>query len=329
MNGDVPDGRVKTLQDMRVDPAVRRRVIAVDAFATHDGGQSFDASPGVAPSRRLALCVDDFGLHLGVNEAVFRLAALRRVSATSCLVDAPAFAIGAKGLIASDCFNAGDVDIGLHLNLTESFDADADASRPLRPMPLPLLIARCYTRSLPAALLRAEIERQLTAFEAALGRAPDYVDGHQHVHQFPQVRDALIEVLLRRYPAHRPWLRRTRVPSGLRHSGLKARVIAGLGDSALARRARAAGFAQNERLLGVYGFEINARNYEMHARDWLARCQDGDLWMSHASVHSTTLDPLLPARLREFQWLSSRAFGHALAMAGVVLAPVRPPSAHR
>ena len=26
------------------------------------------------------------------------------------------------------------------------------------------------------------------------GRAPDFIDGHQHVHLFPQVRDALLEV---------------------------------------------------------------------------------------------------------------------------------------
>ena len=40
-------------------------------------------------------------------------------------------------------------------------------------------------------LLTAEITRQFEAFAAAFGRPPDFVDGHHHVHLFPQIRDAV------------------------------------------------------------------------------------------------------------------------------------------
>ena len=33
---------------------------------------------------------------------------------------------------------------------------------------------------------------QLAAFKELFGRAPDFVDGHQHVQLFPQVRDAFL-----------------------------------------------------------------------------------------------------------------------------------------
>ena len=33
---------------------------------------------------------------------------------------------------------------------------------------------------------------QLAAFKDLFGRAPDFVDGHQHVQLFPQVRDAFL-----------------------------------------------------------------------------------------------------------------------------------------
>ena len=49
-------------------------------------------------------------------------------------------------------------------------------------------------RRLDPAALADEIASQVREFVDAFGRAPDFIDGHQHVHLFPQVRDALLEV---------------------------------------------------------------------------------------------------------------------------------------
>ena len=40
---------------------------------------------------------------------------------------------------------------------------------------------------------RREFRAQFEAFADAFGRPPDFVDGHQHVHLFPQVRQAALE----------------------------------------------------------------------------------------------------------------------------------------
>ena len=40
-----------------------------------------------------------------------------------------------------------------------------------------------------------EIASQLRTFIDAFGRPPDFLDGHQHVHLFPQVRDAFLKVV--------------------------------------------------------------------------------------------------------------------------------------
>ena len=45
------------------------------------------------------------------------------------------------------------------------------------------------------ALYLAEIAAQWQRFVTVMGRAPDFIDGHQHVHILPQVRHALIEYL--------------------------------------------------------------------------------------------------------------------------------------
>lgn len=88
---------------------------------------------------RLGVCVDDFGLNPYVNEAALGLACDGRISAVSCLVDAPAWRAGAALL---DRRTRGRVDVGLHLNLTEAFDGCAPGHRGR------LALGRC---SIPAA----------------------------------------------------------------------------------------------------------------------------------------------------------------------------------
>lgn len=270
---------------------------------------------------RLTLCLDDFGLHAGVNAAALELARLGRLDALSCLVGAPGWAAGQRQL---EAFAPARVDVGLHLDLTDA---------PLRPdlrHDLPALIARAALHALPAARLHDEIEAQLDAFEAARGAPPAHVDGHRHVHQLPQVREALLAVLQRRYPRQRPWLRATRhaanlvVPAGAAWvERLKPRMIEALGAAGLARRARADGWAQNARLLGVYGFGGGAEAYRRWLAAWLDAARDGDLLMCHAALGDAPGDPLAAARRAEAQVLCGDAFAQALAARGVVQGPLR------
>ena len=57
------------------------------------------------------------------------------------------------------------------------------------------------------------------AFVDAFGRAPDFIDGHQHVHLFPQVSDAVLDVVKAEAPGRLGAAMRTRdaaLGSGLR-----------------------------------------------------------------------------------------------------------------
>lgn len=261
--------------------------------------------------RAIAVCLDDFGLHTGVNQAALQLATLGRITAVSCMVAAPAWRAGATRLAE---LPRDEVDVGLHLDFTEhTFDAGARRS-------LPVLIALAESRRLDVARVRAEIESQLDAFEQALGRPPAHVDGHQHVHQFPVIRDALIAALLHRYPRGRPWLRRTR--RGADVHGFKPWLIERLGCQALSESARAHGFAQNESLLGVYGFDGDASGYADRLAQWLGMARNADLLMCHAGGEAAVPDPIRAARGHEWQVLAGPAFADALARAGVTLAPL-------
>lgn len=265
-------------------------------------------------TRRIALVLDDFGLHEGVNGAALALAARGLLSGVGCLVGAPAFAGGHAALKDLDPARS---DTGLHLDLTEFPLLMAQHS-------LPALIARAYARALDRRRLRAEVDAQLDAFESALGRSPDFVDGHQHVHQLPQVREALVEALARRAGPRRPWLRDTRRPAGAgwRYAGLKPLVIESLGAEALRRLAARGPHPQNAHLLGVYDFRADAASYRSLLAGWLAQASDGDVLMCHASLPCEASDGLLPARTVEAAVLLGPEFEALLAQAGVELQPI-------
>lgn len=265
--------------------------------------------------RTIAVCVDDFGLHEGVNGAVLELAATGTISATSCMVGAPAWSSGLRAL--RNLATEGRIDVGLHLDFTE---------HPLQPgsrRSLRGLLLATMARRLDANALRSEIEAQFDAFEAGMGRPPDHVDGHQHVHQFPMVREALLEAIARRYPVSPPWLRSTRraVPAGHAVSGrFKPWLIERLGGPALDAQARARGWRQNHRLLGVYDFDEAVPGYGIRLGSWLAVAQAHDLLMCHPSTLVVPGDPIGPARRKEYETLSSRAFRAQLDVAGVAIA---------
>jgi len=252
--------------------------------------------------KKLVICADDFGLHAAVNQAVLELGSLGRLNATSCLVDAPAFATDAPAL------KTIPLQTGLHLNFTERFAGDCSDTQ--LTLPLATLIRRAWLRRLDARQVRTTLARQFDRFEDLMQRAPDFVDGHQHVHQFPQIREALIEQLQQRYP-DRPalWLRSTRcharLPTAMtfKHHA-KALFIEGLGTHAFKRKI-AGRWRMSRALAGVYDFQGGEAAYARLLTHWLAHVQAGDVLMCHPASHIMSADPLGAQRLAEYRVLAS------------------------
>ena len=294
---------------------MHRRRGAADGDEKGDASARGGAVHGAGKdSRTICICVDDFGLHAGINDAALRLAAQGWVHAIGCLVGSRAWTQeSATRLRALD---ASSIDIGLHLDFTEC---------PLLPRSrraLPSMIAASLLRRLDTAAIRAEIQAQLDAFEQALGRGPAFVDGHQHVHQLPVVRQELLDELRDRYRTAMPWLRSTRGAQSADDdwgSLIKRRSIEMLGTEALTTMARRMGFPQNHCLLGVYDFGGGTHRYRRLMSVWLRAAQNADLLMCHPSLRPRENDPLLEARHAEYQVLASVEFGTLLRAAGVAL----------
>jgi predicted glycoside hydrolase/deacetylase ChbG (UPF0249 family) len=262
--------------------------------------------------KRIAICIDDYGLHPAVDEAILSLIAMRRVTATSCMVGAPAWQYDVARL--KEVAAEGHVDAGLHLDLVE-YPIDARHRRPVGTWMRDTLLRRVDRDA-----VRTEIRAQLDAFEATMGRAPSHVDGHQHVHQFPVVRDLLVDELVRRYRGSKlPWLRSTQ---GAARWRLKGRVIEAMGSRALARLARAHGFAQNTSLIGVYDFRGGPQRFRGLLAQWLHDARDGDLLMCHVATGIVPGDEIAQARVDEYGVLSGDAFDGLARNAGVTLEPL-------
>lgn len=257
----------------------------------------------------LILCADDFGANAAANAAILALAQRGRLSAASCLVDGPTFSRDASSL------KAMRLQTGLHLNFTDNF------GQPDPVMSIKQLVAAAYLRQLKAPVIQGAVARQLDRYEALMGRAPDYVDGHLHVHQLPIIRGALLAEMAKRYGrlSRRPWLRNTRfrqTPALSVSLVLKARVIQALGSAAMVRLAKEKGFTANAGFLGVYGFAGGAPAYSKHLQAWLAAVQNGDVLMCHPEYCEGGYNA---QRYAEYQVLNSREFAVWLEANSILL----------
>jgi predicted glycoside hydrolase/deacetylase ChbG (UPF0249 family) len=255
-------------------------------------------------SKRIQICADDYGFDAAVSFAILEGIDAGRLSATSCMVLSPVWPREAVALRE----RAGMADFGLHLDVNEF-------AGPAPGRSLSGWIAAAYLGRIDADQARAWVSAQLDAFEAQMQAPPDYLDGHQHVHQLPVLRAAVVAELQARYGA-RCALRSTR---SLSWRGGKAAVIAALGSAALRRLAR--GMPMNTDFAGVYDFSHEA-DFPGLLAGWLASLPDGGLLMTHparAGGTETRADPIRPARVKERAfWLSGEA-GELLARLGVQL----------
>src|SRR5262245_2299761 len=148
-----------------------------------------------SPVRRIWLCADDYGISPGVNTAIRDLIVRGRLNATSVMVLPPTFT-RSEAVSLSMLNTAGKrAAIGLHLTLTAPFRPSTQNFQPLAGgafLPVKLLLRRAMLRKLDRRALASEVAAQFKAFHAVFGFAPDFVDGHQHVHLFPQVCDVVL-----------------------------------------------------------------------------------------------------------------------------------------
>jgi predicted glycoside hydrolase/deacetylase ChbG (UPF0249 family) len=273
---------------------------------------------------RIWLCADDYGISPSVNAAIRDLLVRGRINATSVMVVAPSLHRAEALALQALNTTARRVAIGLHVTLTAPFRPLSDGFRPLRDGTFPTLSAllmRACLRSLQPDALAAEIARQVRAFAEHFGRAPDFIDGHQHVQLFPQVREALLTVARRDAPD--AWVRQCgRVRPFVRALDDRKGLLLDFLSRRFRRRAAALGVRTNPAFAGTYTFRDQA-DFADTFPQFLDGLPDGSVVMCHPGFvdpELQKLDPLTTLREEEYAFFVQDSFPSLLARHGVALA---------
>ena len=251
--------------------------------------------------KSLTICADDYALSPAVSLGIRACLAAGLVTATSAMTNRPNWPLAAQELRALP----GNFEVGLHLNLT--------CGAPLGKMPMlapngmfPDARTLMHSKA-PQAEIFMEIIRQLQSFHTHMGRWPDFLDGHQHVHVLPNVRAALWQALASLDLNGKLWVRDssdrlTRIL--LRGVQVKKALIVKALARGFSQEAKAHGFKTNDSFSGFSAFDVNG-NYAADFDRYRKAPGKRHLIMCHPGYVDNELrasDTLQDARVKELEF---------------------------
>jgi chitin disaccharide deacetylase len=262
----------------------------------------------LSPMKRIILCADDYGLNTAVSQGIIALLRLGRLSAVSCMTTSPLWPQFSSLLKPY----RQQADIGLHFNLTEGKPLSDAYSRRYGNnfFTLPQLIIRAFLGQLNREAIEQECEAQLNQFVAETGVLPDFIDGHQHIHQLPIIRKAVVNVYLRYLNNRKAYIRATyrRVRPYSRSAHIKQIIIGFCGASGLKQLLKKHTIPHNPIFGGIYSFG-SVSQYGQAFSYFINNIRDLGLIMCHPGLQNEKeKDPISSARFGEYLYLSSPQF---------------------
>lgn len=239
--------------------------------------------------KEIILCADDYGLNPNVSQGIRELVQLNRLSAISCIVNLPNMKAESQMLLQLK----SPISIGIHFNLTEcpaGFNFNT-------------LLLKSHLGLLSKKHIQIEFEKQLNQFTEYFNQLPDFIDGHEHVHQFPIIRNAILEHYQMRFPRLQIPIRSTYPCIMIAPYRFKSWVIQNTGGKALKKRLQQLNIPHFPNFAGVYHF-LPSTNYRMLFRKWLKHSLDKTLIMCHPGRY---FDPF-NSREMEWRYFSSDLF---------------------
>jgi predicted glycoside hydrolase/deacetylase ChbG (UPF0249 family) len=248
--------------------------------------------------KKITLCADDYGQNESISLGILELVQLGRLSAVSCMTGYAHWPMYAAQLAVIEPELKNKIDIGLHFDLT-AFIAQQGWS-------FNQFILKSCLNKIDLLKIEIELTRQLDAFEAELGMAPEFVDGHQHIHIFPNIRHVFIKLLAQRYAHKLPYVRLSSPEIWGHDASIKALILRSLvlGFASLAHKHKLQFPTQ---FLGAYS--LRPKDYPQLFKTWLQQARNGSLFMCHPG--HTSNDPhdvIKKARLVEFNYFRGNEF---------------------
>ncbi len=261
--------------------------------------------------RRLILCADDYALSPAVSRTIARLAIAGKLNATGCMTAMPNWPEDARALRDLPEW----VEVGLHLTLT--LEVPLTSMTVARGGQLPGIDALrrlTHSRSVNLGEIAAEVRAQFDQFTSVMGRAPAFVDAHQHAHALPGIREVVLAETTRLAPA--AWVRScVDAPLAILARPYRGKALASaLGSRGLAAAAGERGLTSNHGFAGHYGF---AGDYAAVFSHFLRRPGRAHLVMCHPGEGARPGDAIAAARRHEAAALSALPISDLAAQAGL------------
>ena len=270
----------------------------------------------------LRITADDYGLAPGVSAGIRELLDAGRLSGTSAMTTFDLWPMEGARLRS---FSRTHM-LGVHLTLTDH--------EPLGAMPklapqgrFPSfggLARAAWLGALDAAEVEAELRRQIDAFQAVVGRAPDFLDGHHHVQQLPIVRDVVLRLMRERMPEH-AWVRtcvESMGPILARGVGVSRALAFSQVGRSLDAAARAADVGTNDGFTGLYDFSPDVPYGQRFTR-FVRRVGEGTALLVHPGWRDDVLsarDSLTAARENELRFLAGKEWPDVMTYANARVA---------
>ena len=245
----------------------------------------------------LIVCADDFGMSLEINSAIVKLLENRRISAVSCLVTGSAWKEGSILLKEFD-----NIDVGLHLSFPHLSFAQ--------------ILRLAYSRMISKGEIFREFKFQLECFQEKTGRYPDFLDGHQHIHQLPVFRSVVVD-LTNFIGADRIYIRNSAVSIidiFSRRTSILKNILISIPGKSFKKCLVKSGIRTNNDLLGVYDF--NKYNDPERIFKVLLKTikKPNSIFMVHPGD-----DNLIVNRKAEAEYLNSCEYKHDIEHSGLYL----------
>lgn len=217
----------------------------------------------------------------------------------------PAWEEGARALKPF----SGFLNVGLHLTLTylPPLVKELGERHPTERR----LLMQSWGRRLDKGLIEKEIHAQFKKFADVWGAPPDFIDGHQHVHVLPVIRDIVLQC--REIYAPGAWMRNIADVTALTDN-CKYGILAVMGRRWL-KLLQQRNIPHNKYLRGTYDYAAPADYAALMARWCAPKYPHPALIYCHPGFPDADLakfDSVLAPRQREYDFLDSDVFGEWL-----------------
>lgn len=259
----------------------------------------------------LSICADDFGITSNVNLAILNLVKKKSLTEVSCIALTKSFEFDAIKLKEYK----NDINIGLHLTLTdfEPLSGNSFLKKENKMLSVKELFSKCMFNKIPDIYFLEEINLQIEKFKNILGFYPDFIDGHQHIHQFPVISRCLIKILKEKKIDDKIWIRNSseNLSSILvrRVSILKCLTLSMIGNL-FKNRLIKENIKTNNGFSGIYDFS-KKRDYANLFEKFIIKNSNNHLIMVHPGFSDKMLiniDSVTVTRDFEYEFFSSTTF---------------------